>query len=239
MAPPQIVLRLPIAELISFIELQVASGRAVLTGVPPVEPGHTAYLGLGAGEEVLFWIGARVTRSIPDPPGFELQVGVLTAEQQALLASLKRRVAAPAEPAPKRAAAARPVPTLAPIEAIEVPDLPGADLDPEPKTDPGVAPGGQTKFGNMLNPSYLDQLEDAETAMDHGRYDEAIGIYESLERTTTPARVVSSGIEVAQGLRAIAAGELEAGIAHLERALDVNPRCQRAERKLRELGRRA
>jgi hypothetical protein len=56
-----------------------------------------------------------------------------------------------------------------------------------------------------------------------------------LPMRSTPVRVIVSGAETARGLLCLREGKVEMARAHLRRAVQVNRRCQRALRKLREL----
>jgi DnaJ domain len=107
--------------------------------------------------------------------------------------------------------------------------LPPPPLPPAPRAGTGpAAPAGEPP-----DPSALEDL------IDHGRLDEALAGFRLMAKKHPHDRNVRAGIELCEGLRALAARDRLEAAQRFEAALEIDPSNERAARELAEMRRQA
>ncbi|HEX7840248.1 MAG TPA: hypothetical protein VF469_22375, partial [Kofleriaceae bacterium] len=108
---------------------------------------------------------------------------------------------------------------------------------------PVVPPGGsdrRTASGQataaVVDPAGLAALDDL---IDQGRLDEALSSYRLLGKRHPHDRNVRAGVELCEGLLALAARDRLGAAQRFESALEVDPSNERAARALAEMRRQA
>jgi tetratricopeptide (TPR) repeat protein len=97
------------------------------------------------------------------------------------------------------------------------------------KVDPGTvaAEDGATDYSR------------AESLLDEGRYDEALALFKIYARKSPSDRQARAGIELAEGMRAIAQRDRLEAAQRFEAVLEIDPANERAARELAEMRRLA
>jgi curved DNA-binding protein CbpA len=147
------------------------------------------------------------------------------------LAQLQRRSTTPAQGTPPpRAASAPPVPVPKPqvLPKVSVPPVPAPRAETPP---PELTPPPEASSG--ANQSM------AESMLDGGKYDEALAFFKILARKNPNDRQAKAGIELAEGLRAMAMRDRLEAAQRFEAALELDPANERAARELAEMRRLA
>ena len=88
-----------------------------------------------------------------------------------------------------------------------------------------------------LHADSSELLRNAEAALERGKYDEALRLFDALKKTTVPVMRIAAGEALALGLRAAKQHDTAEAIRQLRAALAHDPKCTRAMLKLRELER--
>ena len=114
-----------------------------------------------------------------------------------------------------------------PVVAIPPKPPPRARTIPEPPPPP--APPPAATGGAELGESMLDS----------GKYDEALNYYRTLVRKHPNDRQAKAGIELAEGMRALAARDRLEAAQRFEAVLELDPANERAARELAEMRRLA
>jgi tetratricopeptide (TPR) repeat protein len=128
--------------------------------------------------------------------------------------------------------APRPVPRAVPAKvAVQVPaPPPPLPPPPEPPAPPERGGGaGESKDGTQV----------AESMLDAGKYDEALAFFKILLRKNPNDRQAKAGVELAEGLRALAVRDRLEAAQRFEAALELDPANERAARELAEMRRLA
>jgi tetratricopeptide (TPR) repeat protein len=168
----------------------------------------------------------------------------------------------PGPPAPPGAASARPGAPPAPSRAATPPPVPGppprASTVPEPAppnvtgrvparpgTPPPVASQAiprapeTTRLPTVPGEEGRTDLTAAESLLDQGKYDEALAVYKIYARKNPADRAVKAGIELAEGMRALAQRDRLEAAQRFELVLELDPSNERAARELAEMRRQA
>jgi hypothetical protein len=120
--------------------------------------------------------------------------------------------------------------------------LPPGRAPSTPPTDrrPSTSPFAQTQQAPVLSaaidPAELAALEEL---IDHGRLDEALAGFRTLAKRHAHDRNVRAGVELCEGLLAIAARDRLEAAQRFETALEIDPSNERAARELAEMRRQA
>jgi tetratricopeptide (TPR) repeat protein len=129
-------------------------------------------------------------------------------------------------PRPDRTPAPR-VPAPPPVPERNMP-LPAPMTERLPmKVEPPRVDEGATDFGR------------AEALLDEGRYDEALALFKIYARKNPSDRQARAGIELAEGMRAIAQRDRLEAAQRFEAVLEIDPANERAARELAEMRRLA
>lgn len=83
------------------------------------------------------------------------------------------------------------------------------------------------------------ELEHIERLLDEDAYDEAFASYKSLAKRAPTDRHVRAGLELCEGLMALAARERLEAAQHFETVLEIDPSNERAARQLADMRRQA
>ncbi|MEZ4403435.1 MAG: DnaJ domain-containing protein [Kofleriaceae bacterium] len=158
--------------------------------------------------------------------------------------------AAPAAPvvAPAMAPTApipppRPSPLGSPPPAViaSVPPPPGASSSAEPTV--ARRPDTERRPLAVAPPPLADDgrvdFRAADGLLDAGRYDEALAVFKIYARKNPHDRVARAGIELAEGLRALAQRDRLEAAQRFEAVLEVDPTNERAARELADMRRMA
>ena len=79
----------------------------------------------------------------------------------------------------------------------------------------------------------------AETLLDTGRYDEALAVFKIYARKNPGDRSARAGMELSEGLRALAQRDRLEAAQRFEAVLEIDPTNERAARELAEMRRMA
>ncbi|MBZ0235764.1 MAG: hypothetical protein K8M05_25780, partial [Deltaproteobacteria bacterium] len=79
----------------------------------------------------------------------------------------------------------------------------------------------------------------AEALLDEGRYDEALAMFKIMARKNPSDRQARAGVELAEGMRAIAQRDRLEAAQRFEAVLEIDPANERAARELAEMRRLA
>mgnify|MGYP003471844010 FL=1 len=79
----------------------------------------------------------------------------------------------------------------------------------------------------------------ADGLLDAGRYDEALAVFKIYSRKNPSDRTARAGIELAEGLRALAQRDRLEAAQRFESVLEIDPTNERAARELAEMRRMA
>lgn len=157
--------------------------------------------------------------------------------------------------APTSRAGDPPIPPRAertPPPQIERTPPPRADRTPAPKLDrtpppernlPLPPPETQRRPMKVEPPSVGDDSKTdyvaAEGLLDEGRYDEALSLFKIYARRNPNDRQARAGIELSEGMRAIAQRDRLEAAQRFEAVLEIDPANERAARELAEMRRLA
>jgi curved DNA-binding protein CbpA len=140
----------------------------------------------------------------------------------------------PSKPAPRRPASRRP-PVAAKLkegdlftqqgEALSKDELAAGRASREPA--PPVAPAGAHSESRTMS------------LLDEGKYDEALAIYRLTSRKNPSDRISKAGIELAEGLKALAQRDRLEAAQRFEAVLELDPTNERAARELADMRRQA
>ena len=161
------------------------------------------------------------------------RLGDETSRGQAL-AQLQRRPATPAPLPPPPA----PPPLVARVAGIppraQIPPKVQVPPPPPPREpSPAPAPLPSAPAGEGGSQSM------AESMLDSGKYDEALSFFKVMARKNPNDRQAKAGIELAEGLRAMAMRDRLEAAQRFEAALELDPANERAARELAEMRRLA
>jgi len=135
-----------------------------------------------------------------------------------------------------------PLPLVPPVPPAGPTAPPSGRAPSTPPTDrrPSPSPFAQTQQAPVLSaaidPAELAAIEDR---IDQGRLDEALAGYRMLARRHAHDRNVRAGVELCEGLLAIAARDRLEAAQRFETALEIDPSNERAARELAEMRRQA
>lgn len=104
------------------------------------------------------------------------------------------------------------------------------------------APPARASAPAMVSPASAvteAELEHIERLLDEDAYDEAFASYKSLAKRAPTDRHVRAGLELCEGLMALAAKERLEAAQHFETVLEIDPSNERAARQLAEMRRQA
>jgi thioredoxin-like negative regulator of GroEL len=87
--------------------------------------------------------------------------------------------------------------------------------------------------GDVVDPGALEAL------LDEGRFDEALAAFKVLAKKTPADRAARAGIELCEGLRALAARDRLEAAQRFEAVLEIDPSNERAARELADMRRQA
>jgi tetratricopeptide (TPR) repeat protein len=79
----------------------------------------------------------------------------------------------------------------------------------------------------------------AEALLDEGRHDEALALYKIYVRKNPSDRTARAGVELSEGMRAIAQRDRLEAAQRFEAVLEIDPANERAARELAEMRRLA
>ncbi len=169
---------------------------------------------------------AAGTRAVPP-------VVAIPAPRQSPMPTPRGVPAAPANvrsPGPVRA-----IPSVIPSIGPQVPAQPPASKPVEP-AQPGSADRRATvplPLNDSADPHGVEELLDA------GRLDEALATYRTLATKTPSERTLRAGVELCEGLRALAQRDRLEAAQRFEAALEIDPSNERAARELAGMRRQA
>jgi hypothetical protein len=141
-------------------------------------------------------------------------------------AEARRPTAAQAQPAPHMPATVQLPPAAQPPTAAPVPAAPRGTPAPPPRTPPAA-------------PLETAEILALEELLDQGRLDEALGGYRSLVKKYPHDRTLRAGIELCEGLLAMALRDRTQAAQRFETALEIDPSNERAARELADMRRQA
>jgi tetratricopeptide (TPR) repeat protein len=150
--------------------------------------------------------------------------------------------AGPPAPPPRAGTGAIP-PIPPPPRAPTVPEPP-AKL-PRAATPPPVVSQAiprtpeTTRLPTVPGEEGRTDLTAAESLLDQGKYDEALAVYKIYARKSPGDRAVKAGIELAEGMRALAQRDRLEAAQRFELVLELDPSNERAARELAEMRRQA
>lgn len=159
--------------------------------------------------------------------------------------------ASPGAPVPPpRAASVPPVPVKASIPPIPAKIPPKVAVPPVPPPrehrpltlSEEAEPPSRRAAPEHLAPGDTGQGASqimAESMLDAGKYDEALGFFKVLARKNPNDRQAKAGMELAEGLRALAMRDRLEAAQRFEAALELDPANERAARELAEMRRLA
>ncbi|MBA3460135.1 MAG: hypothetical protein H0T46_09260 [Deltaproteobacteria bacterium] len=139
-----------------------------------------------------------------------------------------------------------PVPPQMPAAAQPTEPPPRADSTPIPRA-PNVSaplPSKATSSGSMkpaagTEPPPVVDGSDIENLLDAGKFDEALSTYRVLAKKQPQDRMVRAGVELCEGLRALAQRDRLEAAQRFEAALEIDPSNERAARELADMRRQA
>lgn len=186
-----------------------------------------AYRKLGdeaARQKVLQSIGARPSVKVPTLKPAPASSQAATERAPSVPPVGERAPSAPLLP-PERPPPVRAIPPPPP----ERPPLPPAETQRRPMQ---VAP---PPVGDDARSDYRS----AEELLDSGRYDEALALFKIYSRKSPGDRAARAGIELAEGMRALAQRDRLEAAQRFEAVLEIDPANERAARELAEMRRLA
>jgi tetratricopeptide (TPR) repeat protein len=145
----------------------------------------------------------------------------------------------PGPPAPPPGRAATPPPPGKPERAATPPPVAAPPAKPAPQRTietraiPVVNGGAAGSSEDRTDTSAADAL------LDQGKYDEALAVYKIYARKNPADRIAKAGIELAEGLRALAQRDRMEAAQRFEVVLELDPSNERAARELAEMRRQA
>jgi tetratricopeptide (TPR) repeat protein len=149
----------------------------------------------------------------------------------------------PPLPGPGRTPA---IPAPPPPRASTVPEPARLPAQPRPATPPPVATSQPvprapetTRLPTVPGEDGRTDLTAAESLLDQGKYDEALAVYKIYARKSPGDRAVKAGIELAEGMRALAQRDRLEAAQRFELVLELDPSNERAARELAEMRRQA
>jgi TolA-binding protein/Tfp pilus assembly protein PilZ len=177
----------------------------------------------------------------------------------------RRMPGPPAPPAPARASTSPAAPPPAPRPTAARPSGPidrasgpiaapsnerastaAGSPPPAPRPPEAPLPQHNTERRPMVSapPSVIDEggktdYTAAESLLDSGKYDEALAVFKIYLRKNPADRVARSGIELAEGLRALAQRDRLEAAQRFEAVLEMDPSNERAARELSDMRRQA
>jgi len=142
--------------------------------------------------------------------------------------------ATPPAPPPRVPVGSPPPPVIAPSRATT------ADPAPAPVVKP---PDTERRPMQVAPPNLGDDAKvdfrSADGLLDAGRYDEALAVFKIYTRKNPGDRTARAGIELAEGLRALAQRDRLEAAQRFEAVLEIDPTNERAARELAEMRRMA
>jgi tetratricopeptide (TPR) repeat protein len=152
--------------------------------------------------------------------------------------------AAAPPPAPAPEPAATPAPAAIPTPLPPPPAPPTSRLaeklfDRTRETDQGSAPVQVATPEKPRSRPDGDDIGLVETLLDDGKYEEALALYGIAARRDPSDRRAKVGIELAEGLRALAQRDRLEAAQRFEAVLELDPTNERAARELAEMRRQA
>ncbi|HEX3759490.1 MAG TPA: DnaJ domain-containing protein [Kofleriaceae bacterium] len=188
--------------------------------------------------------GARVIpqrpRALPSvpPPRATQRVPVPAAPVAPMLPTVTVPVPAVIRP-PARRPTADPSPPAPPAPPTPTSTPPTGSPTAPPPARP-ASPFAQTQQAPVL-PAAIDPAELAglEELIDQGRLDEALSGYRMLAKRHAHDRNVRAGVELCEGLLALAARDRLEAAQRFETALEIDPSNERAARELADMRRQA
>ncbi|MBL8619976.1 MAG: DnaJ domain-containing protein [Myxococcales bacterium] len=140
--------------------------------------------------------------------------------------------APPPAPPPRMPAGSPPPPVIAPPRAATA-DPPATAKAPDTERRPmQVAPPS-------LGEDPKVDFRSADGLLEAGRYDEALAVFKIYTRKNPGDRTARAGIELAEGLRALAQRDRLEAAQRFEAVLEIDPTNERAARELAEMRRMA
>lgn len=130
----------------------------------------------------------------------------------------------------------------APAGGAGGPARPAGSLGSSAKERPAPPPTARASAPALAAPGPAAteaELEHIERLLDEGAFDEAFATYKSLAKRAPADRHVRAGLELCEGLMALAAKERLEAAQHFESVLEIDPSNERAARQLAEMRRQA
>jgi DnaJ-domain-containing protein 1 len=133
------------------------------------------------------------------------------------------------------------IPVIRPPSANPLPAIPPV-ARPEPPRDPKRTQQiGRTDDRSVSQPISVDAGEAGvlEEMLDAGRYDEALTAYKAAVKKFPQDRPLRAGVELCEGMRALAQRDRLEAAQRFEAALEIDPSNERAARELADMRRQA
>jgi hypothetical protein len=204
-----------------------SAGAGAVPPAPPAPPPSPSVTVPSAGPAAIPPRGAAARRPTGEPPSAPATPGAI-------------RPGAPGTTAPPGLSAAAPSP---PGRASTHPGGPFPRASTNPPVIPSspdrrpASPYSQTQPAPVLTESAeMSALEDL---IDHGRLDEALSGYRMMAKRHATDRNIRAGVELCEGLLALAARDRLEAAQRFETALEIDPSNERAARELAEMRRQA
>ena len=103
-------------------------------------------------------------------------------------------------------------------------------------SEPGVIRPPASQAGAIGDPGDVSAIE---ALIDHGRLDEALAAYKAITKKHPQDRNLRAGVELCEGLLALAARDRLEAAQRFETALEIDPSNERAARELADMRRQA
>src|SRR6185369_11678554 len=137
-----------------------------------------------------------------------------------------RRAPSPVPPPPRPAASPSGSASSASSAAPTLPATPAARRSSPTQPPPQPTTMPTTTIGELLEVSMIESL------IDQGRLEDALAAYKTMRNKHPHDRGVRAGVELCEGLRALAVRDRPAAAQRFENALEIDPSNERAAREL-------
>src|SRR5262249_46810140 len=125
------------------------------------------------------------------------------------------------------------------IPAIDKPNIITAATQAIPRAPSSPSPSAPVSIAAQPGVEDKTDYSAAESLLDQGKYEEALAVYKIYARKSPNDRTAKAGIELAEGLKALAQRDRLEAAQRFEVVLELDPSNERAARELAEMRRQA